>query len=133
MDLRRDECVDDLGHLGSVPRANGPPLHSRTKQSTTLPVSTAIRNPLPLQKEVGELGLVLARRLLGALALRDVGALRLGMSFDSMIPKPYRAPLRALYERGLAGERFTIGTVVARSGRLRSRTALSMSRLAVNA
>jgi len=32
--------------------------------------------------------------------------LRLGMSFDDMIPEPFRAPLRALYDRGLAGERF---------------------------
>jgi PAS domain S-box-containing protein len=36
------------------------------------------------------------------------GALRLGMSFDDMIPDPYRPQWRALYDRGLAGERFSV-------------------------
>jgi PAS domain S-box-containing protein len=36
------------------------------------------------------------------------GVLYLGMRFDDMIPEPYRAQWRALYDRGLAGERFSI-------------------------
>src|SRR5215470_257300 len=36
------------------------------------------------------------------------GVLYLGMSFGEMTPEPYRAQWRALYDRGLAGERFSI-------------------------
>ena len=36
------------------------------------------------------------------------GALRLGMSFDDMIPEQYRAQWRTFYDRGLAGERFSV-------------------------
>jgi PAS domain S-box-containing protein len=36
------------------------------------------------------------------------GVLHLGMSFEDMVPEPYRAQWRAFYDRGLAGERFSV-------------------------